>query len=216
MTRHSRIAIVLVCLIAAGSCTRRQPLPPPLPPQPPPPQHLFVLLPDAPGKANAAKVTNSAGSQELTAPNTVVRVRNSTTAPLAAEPIDAAAIRQTFGDALDALPAEEISFVFYFAPGTTALVAESEALLPELLRVARERRSTLISVTGHTDTTGVSRGANQELGLSRAAALVERLRAIGIAPESMLVRSHGQDDPLIATPPNTDEPRNRRVEVIVR
>jgi outer membrane protein OmpA-like peptidoglycan-associated protein len=143
-------------------------------------------------------------------------VRSNNSAPSAAAPIDPAEVKRIFGETLGRVPAEEVTFLFYFNEGTTVLTAESEALFPRLLEVAAERKATLISVTGHTDTTGVSRDSNQRLGMARAEAVATRLRAIGVKPETLLIRSHGQDDLLVPTPPKTAEQKNRRVEVIIR
>ena len=214
MRRRPLAVLALGLLLTAVSC-RRASAPAPAPP-PPEPLQWFVLLEEAPGKANGATVTNTAGSQALTTPLTVVKVLNASTAPLPAAPITPEEIKRVFGEAQNALPAEELTFLFYFNEGTTVLTAQSEASLPALLRAVQERGSTLISVTGHTDSTGTSRAANQRLGLARAEAVAARLRSIGVATESLLIRSHGQDEMLVPTPPNTAEARNRRVEVIVR
>ena len=194
------LACALVALIACAP--KKIAAPPPLPPLPPP--SIFVLLPDDRGQIGIVMVANPAGTRELVAPYT------------GPQPIDPLTVRQLFGAALAALPAGELAFNLYFTLGATNLAPESEAMLPVLLQAVRDRRSTLITVTGHTDTTGTSREANFQLGLQRAAAVADRLRAIGVDSQSLIVRSHGQDDLLVPTPANTPQPQNRRVEVIVR
>ena len=206
------LACALVALIACAP--KKIAAPPPLPPLPPP--SIFVLLPDDRGQTGIVMVANPAGTRELVAPYTALRVPNNATVPIGPQPIDPLTVRQLFGAALDALPAGELAFNLYFTLGATNLAPESEAMLPALLQAVRDRRSTLITVTGHTDTTGTSREANFHLGLQRAAAVAGRLRAIGVDSQSLIVRSHGQDDLLVPTPANTPQPRNRRVEVIVR
>lgn len=209
--------LTAICLVALASCgAKRIPAPPPLPAPPAPPRGLVVLLPEEGGRTGVVTVSNRAGAVEMTVGNTRVALVDANTAPGAPAPIEPAEIRRIFGAALDALPPPELVFNLYFRLGTTALSAESEAALPALLQALRDRKSTLLTVTGHTDSTGTSRESNYRLGLDRANAVAQRLRAIGVDPLSLLVRSHGQDEPLVATPPNTDEPRNRRVEVIVR
>ncbi len=218
--RRRTIRILVVCAILALAACRKpapapQPPPPAPPPPPPPPQSLFVLLPEQPGRANGATVTNQAGSQELSTPNTVVRVARADTPPAPAAPIDPAEVRRIFGSAIDVLPAEQLSFNLYFDVNTANLTAASQAELPAVLQAIRDRKSTLISVTGHTDTTGTREG-NLTLSLQRAEAIAAQLRAIGVTPEKIFVGSHGQDDPLVASGPNQNVPQNRRVEVIVR
>jgi outer membrane protein OmpA-like peptidoglycan-associated protein len=206
------LGLALLATVACGP--KRIAAPPPL--FTPPPPSLFVLLPEDRGRPNAAIVTNPAGSRELVAEYTALRVANGSTAPSGPVPIDPAVVRQIFGAALDVLPGEELVFNLRFTLGTVNLSPESEAQIPSLLQAVRDRRSTILTVTGHTDTTGVSREANYQLGLDRANAVAERLRAAGADPQSIIVRSHGQDDLLVATPANTPQPENRRVEVIVR
>jgi outer membrane protein OmpA-like peptidoglycan-associated protein len=88
------------------------------------------------------------------------------------------------------------------------------ALMPAILRAVQERRSTDISVTGHTDRTG-STATNYALGLRRAERVAGVLRAQNVDAGSLFVASHGDADPLVKTLPGVAEQRNRRVEVIV-
>jgi outer membrane protein OmpA-like peptidoglycan-associated protein len=216
MTRLGRSCLAISLLVLAACGPKRIASPPPLPAPAAAPPSIVALLPEAGGRVGAVTVTNRAGTVELTVANTRVLLVDANTAPGAPAPIEPAEIRRLFGAALDALPPEEIVFNLYFRLGTTALAVESESVLPALLAAVRERKSTLLTVTGHTDSTGTSRDANYRLGLDRANAVGGRLRAIGVDAASIVIRSHGQDDPLVPTPVNTAEPRNRRVEVIVR
>ena len=72
-----------------------------------------------------------------------------------------------------------------------------------------------VIVIGHTDTTGGA-AANLALGLKRAATVRQLLIDTGIEAELVEINSHGEGNPLIRTPDNTPEPRNRRVEIAVR
>jgi outer membrane protein OmpA-like peptidoglycan-associated protein len=92
---------------------------------------------------------------------------------------------------------------------------KSQVLLPNIFKAIQERHSTDIEVIGHTDTTGTSE-FNQELGLKRAQAVAETLRSMGMNTANMSVASHGDRDLLVQTPKGVPEPKNRRVEVIVR
>jgi tetratricopeptide (TPR) repeat protein len=70
-------------------------------------------------------------------------------------------------------------------------------------------------VVGHTDRTGSRRG-NMRLSTRRARTVAGLLAGRGVDPGILQVTSHGEENPLIPTPDNVPEPRNRRVEVIVR
>ncbi len=57
------------------------------------------------------------------------------------------------------------------------------------------------------------------MGLLRAQRVADLLRARGVERLGILelqVRSHGERDLLVTTPDATAEPRNRRVEVLLR
>ena len=106
-------------------------------------------------------------------------------------------------------------YLLYFQTGGLELTEESRALLPQIVDDVRTRPAADVSVIGHTDTVG-SADANEALGLKRAQGMADLLLEQGLKPFALSVESHGESDLLIPTPDETDEPRNRRVEVSVR
>ncbi len=159
-------------------------------------------------------VSNSGGTQEITLVNQAVRVERADVAPTAPFPIDQATVRRLFGAALDAIPDPEARFVLYFDEASDTLNTQAQAMMPEILRVIRERRSTDVSVTGHTDRTGTPT-SNYALGLRRAERVAAVLRGEGVDASSIFVTSHGESDQIKKTGPGVAEQLNRRVEVIV-
>ncbi len=135
-------------------------------------------------------------------------------APTAPFPIDQPTVRRLFGAALDVIPEPQIRFILYFDEASDTINTQSQAILPEILRAIEARRSTDISVTGHTDRTGPPAG-NYALGLRRAERVAAVLRGQGVDATSIFVTSHGESDPLVKTDRGVAEQRNRRVEVIV-
>lgn len=111
------------------------------------------------------------------------------------------------------LPAEV--FRLYFATRAAKLAPESERVVDEILEAVNRRPAPDVSIIGHTDTVGDD-AANERLGLERAQWVERMLRKRGLRAVEVTVASHGERDPLVATPDAIDEPRNRRVEVIVR
>jgi outer membrane protein OmpA-like peptidoglycan-associated protein len=203
-------------LLFSGGCAKKPvSSPPAAPPPPEAKQNLVVLLPDPEGKSNAIRVTNQAGTQTLDQPYEAVRVERSDAAPSAPFAMDAAEVKRIFGTALDTIPASEISFLLYFGEGSEVLVAESRAEIPSILSAIRERRSTAITVIGHTDTTADPQ-FNYKLGLRRAEAVAAILRDAGVTAADLFVTSHGETDLAVKTRRGVAERRNRRVEVIVR
>ena len=207
-----RIGGVPLILFAAGCASKHVPQ---ASAPPPAKQNVFVLLPDPEGKPGGIVVSNSAGAQSLVQPYQAVRVERSDLSPSPPFAIDQADAQRLFGAALDVLPAREAQFTLYFREGTDVLTPESEAQLPAILNTVRERRSTAVSVTGHTDTTGDPE-SNFQLGMKRAQRVAGILISHGLDPAHVFVASHGEANLAVKTPRGVAEQRNRRVEVIVR
>jgi len=200
-------------LLAAGCAQKRTAAPPPA--VPPAKQSVIVLLDQPEGKPSGIVVKNAGGAQELSQPYQAVHVERADLAPSPPFLMDQAEVRRLFGAVLDVLPSPEALFILHFDEGRDVLATESEAEIPLILRAIQERHSTAITVTGHTDTTATSQ-FNYELGLRRAQRVRDTLEAQGVAASDLFVESHGDTDLLVKTPRGIEEPRNRRVEVIVR
>ena len=214
MRRLSLPLLLMAGLLAVGAgCTRKKAAQ--VPPPPVPKQNIIVLLHHENGSTGGIRVTNSAGTQDLNQAYMAVRVENATTAPTAPFPMDQATVNRLFGDVLNRLPPAEQHFVLYMETGTDTLTPESEPVVTELLKSIQDRHSTDITVTGHTDTTGDSK-SNYQLGLRRAQRIADLLLARGVNPADLSVTSHGDADLLVKTGRGVTEPRNRRVEVVVR
>lgn len=215
-TKWFQIAALPLILLATA-CTPKRVAAPPAPPVPKP--NVFVLLPDPGGKPSGIVVKNPAGAQDLSQAYHAIRVERIDVAPGPPFTLDQPEVRRLFGAALDVLPAPEVLFTLHFDQGRDVLNAESEARLPAVLNAVqnaiRERRSTAIAVTGHTDTTADGQ-FNYQLGLRRAQRVAGILVAQGVDTSTLFVSSHGYADLLVETPHGVAEARNRRVEVIVR
>jgi outer membrane protein OmpA-like peptidoglycan-associated protein len=208
--RPRRAVLSLALVVAAAGCGS----PPPVV-TPTPPRDLIVLAPHPEGAPlGAAVVTASGAAVDLTAAGAAVTVAAGQTppAPVILPPDEIARI---FGDALGALPPPARRFVLYFELGNDTLTAESQAQVPAILALVAERGQPDVAIIGHTDTTGTA-AANVTLGLRRATLVRDRLVAAGLDGGLIEVASHGESNPLEPTPDNTEQARNRRVEVTVR
>jgi outer membrane protein OmpA-like peptidoglycan-associated protein len=202
------------CLILSAGCSKPKPAPaPPPPPATKPVENLIVLLPEG-GRTGQITVSNAGGSQDLDQPYGAVRIASNTSAP-SPFVMDRSEADRIFGPTLAVLPTAIANFTLLFEENSDQLTAESRALLPKIIDAIRERRSTDITVTGHTDTTDTS-DANYRMGLRRAEGIAELLRGMGVERQNLFVASHGESDPAVKTADSVREPRNRRVEVIVR
>jgi len=179
------------------------------------PKNVFLLLPNQDGSTGAITVENKAGSQVVSRPNDASYVKDAATAPTGPATMEKPDIDKVFGDALRAQPEPPLMFILYFDTGKDALTDESKKVLDSILPAIKSRRSTSISIVGHTDRVG-RREDNFRLGFDRAGKTRDFLVESGIDASSVEVFSHGEDNPLIKTEDEVPEPRNRRVEVTVR
>jgi len=174
-----------------------------------------VLVPDPDGRIGTAEVVTEGGSRRLEKANDMTVVSGRKNAPSPVVPADPAYISSTFGEALAAEPSPPEKFVLFFEPSGTALVPESREALFAIAAAVRRRNAVRIGISGHTDAVG-SAAHNNALSRDRAEAVRAELERMGVDPATMAVTSHGKGNPLVPTPDGIPEPRNRRVEVIVR
>ena len=194
------LLVLLVLLIISGCATVKD---------------TVVLVHDADGKVGKLTVTTKGGAQTLTVANTMVEVTGVEKSPSDPKRIDQSQIDLQFNDSMKALPAAPVSFILYFLNDSSEMTAESQSNIPEILSLVNKRAFYEISIVGHTDTTGED---DYDMGLSAARAEVVRqtLLSRGIRDGLIDLRYYGKRDPLIPTGDNVREPRNRRVEVIVK
>jgi outer membrane protein OmpA-like peptidoglycan-associated protein len=194
------LLVLLVLLIISGCATVKD---------------TVVLVHDADGRVGKLTVTTEGGTQTLAVANTMVVVTGSEKNPSDPKKVDQSRIDSLFTDSIKALPTEPVSLLFYFLNDSTELTAESKSHIPEVLSLINKREFYEISIIGHTDTTG-SDEYNMRLSSARAESVRETLLSGGLRSDRIELRYHGKRDPIIPTGDNVREPRNRRVEVIVK
>ena len=124
-------------------------------------------------------------------------------------------IRAQFGPVLRALPARPAAFVLYFVSGTDELTEASRAELAKILEELKRRPVPDVAVIAHTDSVG-DHQSNDRLSAQRAERVKGFLVGVGIPAGRIQTSGRGEREPLVATADNTDEERNRRVEISVR
>ena len=180
-----------------------------------PGETLVVLLPDpGSGTVGRGSVASTSAAVEL------ATARDSTIVPVGGAPgpvtsLSDSEVQRIFGGALSALPPAPERFTLFFRFESDELTDDSRALLPQILQTVRTRTGPEVAVVGHTDTTGTA-ASNFELGLKRAAAVRALLVEAGLDAALVEVTSHGEGEPLVSTPDDVAEPRNRRVEISIR
>ena len=175
---------------------------------------LVALAPDPDGKTGSITVGNEAGSVAIDTPYQATTIRDVKEQPAAPVDLGKEALDRIFSETLSIQPKRPLHFLLYFDKDTT-LISDSTKLLSDIIVAIRERNSTDILVVGHTDTVG-SKEYNTALSSSRATAVKDLLVGLGAEANSIRTTSHGKENLLIPTGDNINEPRNRRVEVVVR
>jgi outer membrane protein OmpA-like peptidoglycan-associated protein len=194
-----QILTLLTCLLIAG-CV---------------PKSTFVLLPDPNGHVGKIVVTNSQGTQQLNQARQSVVIKGKANTPGKVKLMKEAKIHSLFGKALDIQPLPPLKFLLFFEPESYQPKTESASEIPKIMLAIKDRESMDISVNGHTDLKGEV-DYNYELSFRRAKQVQKILEKEGVDPSLITTTSHGQNNPLVSTADNVPEPRNRRVEVIVR
>ena len=179
------------------------------------PASAVVLLPDADGSVGAIEVSNAGVTQTLSEANQGSELKGPGEAPGETFTARQEDIDRIFGRAMAAVPAPVVRLILYFKTGGTELTDESRRKLPELLEILKRRVAPEVDVVGHTDRVG-SNAFNVRLSRKRAELVRDQVIAIGVEPSQVRATSHGEINPLVPTADEVPEPRNRRVEIVVR
>jgi len=177
------------------------------------PREHFSVLPDRDGNVGQMVVTPRQGAP-LTLDKTSMNasVRSGEAAPAK---MSEAQVRDMYKEALDAQPMAPVHFLLYFVEGGDTLTAESQRELEKILAEIKKRPAPDLIVVGHTDRVG-SIADNDRLALRRAEKVRTQLVAQGLAEENISASGRGEREPLVPTADEVAEPRNRRVEILVR
>jgi outer membrane protein OmpA-like peptidoglycan-associated protein len=199
--------------LVAAACARPAP-PPPVARTPPPTRSdLYVIVPDSDGRTGSVAVTTPAAEAVLSTPYAAARIgdRNRIETGVSSEE----EVRRVFAEALAAQPPRPMSFAIYFVEGGDELTPESGQVLQQVFAEIGRRPDFEITVIGHTDRVG-SVPFNDALSLRRAERVRAELTRLGVASGRIEVAGRGEREPLVPTEDEVVEPRNRRVEIIVR
>lgn len=175
-----------------------------------PSKEWYVVMPSKDGHRGSIVVNRDGTETVLEGPYR--STRSGTTGAFTA---DEREVAQTFGAALRAMPPRPATFTLHFVNGRDDFTRDSRAQFPAIAAEMTRRPAPQITIIGHTDTTG-SHAHNDALSLRRAERMRAELIKLGIDASRMTMQARGKREPLVPTPDNRPEPRNRRVEVEVR
>ena len=173
-----------------------------------------MLLPGEDGQVGAVAIAEPQRTSLLATPlgaakiDTRGRVRHGT--------ITQEEVNRTFAHALATQPPKSLKFILYFLENSTEITSESHADLADLLVEVARHQAVEVEITGHTDHLGQA-ATNDPLSQERAEAMRNLLAQSGLQANFIRTVGRGDREPLIPPQPGQkSEPRNRRVEVIVR
>ena len=177
----------------------------------PPSRDTVVLLPEKDGRKTAVIVNN--GGKQVTLDQPYAAAHTDTGVQgYNASPTD---VQAAFGAALAAQPPRPLSFQLYFIEGGDVFTEETRRTVEQIFAAIAKRPAPEIAVVGHTDRVG-SDQSNDALSLRRAELVRRELLGRGIAADNIQASGRGEREPLVPTADGVSEPRNRRVEIIVR
>jgi outer membrane protein OmpA-like peptidoglycan-associated protein len=171
-----------------------------------------VLLPEKDGKETAVVVQQKDGQMVLTEPYAAANLTNTGPRAYKTNPQEVEAL---FGAALAAQPSRPIRFTVQFIESKDELTEDSKVALDAIFAEIAKRPVPDVLVVGHTDSVG-SDQYNDALSRQRADVIRTGLIKSGIAPENIVAVGRGKREQAVPTADGVAEPRNRRVDIIVR
>ena len=189
------VSLVMSCVLVAGCASG-----------------TIVLLPEKDGRPTAVVVKEGDTELVLDQPYAAATVMPLRPRAYRSTP---QAVEAQFGAALAAQPARAAAFTLYFVQGSDELTDESKQDVDRVLAEIARRPVPDVLVIGHTDAVG-SDPTNDALGQQRADSMRAALIARGLAPENVRAISRGKRALAVPTADGVAEPRNRRVEILVR
>ena len=189
---------VLILVVAACGCALQN--------------ERIVLLPSQDGHPAAVVVKQGDRQVVLDRPYSATQLTPADPWPYRASETEVSA---GFGEALAAQPSRSVSFTLYFVEGSDELTEDSKRTLESVFADLRQRPVPDVLVVGHTDAVG-SNAFNDDLARKRADVVKSMLVGRGVPAEDVVAIGRGKRELLVPTADGVAEPRNRRVEIVVR
>jgi OOP family OmpA-OmpF porin len=195
--RVRRVACAL-CALAMAACAA--------------PRESVVLLPSPSGEVTAVSVTRGSEQVLLTQPYAAARIGRG---GVDAYQTNAQEVQGRYGTALAAQPLPPTQFTLFFVDGKDELTDESKRIVDSVFAEIARRPVADVMVIGHTDTVGTD-AVNDALSRQRAEVVRSAFVARGLAVDKVVTVGRGKRELAVPTADGVSEPRNRRVEILVR
>ncbi|WP_345986175.1 OmpA family protein [Sulfurimonas sp. HSL-1656] len=179
------------------------------------PSGTEVVLLDNNSSRNTIIVTTEGGSVTIDTPYEGTTLESSSEAPTAPVTVSDVALTADDADTFAAVPPPPLTLTVYFENNSADLTPKSHRDLVMILPLLRELSPLHVAITGYTDTTG-SASYNLSLSEKRASALRTMLEQQHVAMLRCQTDGLGEYLLQVQTPDETNEPKNRRVEMTFR
>jgi len=176
------------------------------------PNETIVLLPNPAGQETAVTVTRGERQVVLSQPYAGARLSRSGAEVF---PSNAQEVQAMYGAALAAQPLPPAQFTLFFVENRDELTDESKRIVDSVFAEIARRPIPDVIIIGHTDTVG-NDAANDALSRQRAEVVRAAFSARGLAADKVVAIGRGKREPAVPTGDGVAEPRNRRVEILVR
>jgi outer membrane protein OmpA-like peptidoglycan-associated protein len=196
MTRHACWAVVAAALVAGCAA----------------PKETIVLLPNPAGMETAVTVTQGERQVVLAQPYAGARLSRGGAEAFAS---NAQEVQVRYGAALAAQPLPPAQFTLFFIEGKDEFTDDSKRIVDSVFAEIAKRPVADVIVIGHTDTVGTD-AANDLLSRQRADVVRAAFAARGLAADKVVAIGRGKRELAVPTGDGVAEPRNRRVEILVR
>lgn len=193
-----RVCIVVLCAFLTSCCSKT----------------TLVLLPDDDGSTGEVVMQTDGGELALDTPYAYTEVQSSSSVPKEKK-MEEEKFTKKWGNLAEKEAVEPQSFILNFHLGSTKLTTQSVALFPEVIAAISQDEPVEVDIIGHSDAVG-DQNYNYRLSLRRAKTVHAMLMDKAPWIERVKIESFGENDPLIPTADNVPEPRNRRVEILIR
>ena len=108
-----------------------------------------------------------------------------------------------------------VSYMVFFPLGSTQLSSDDQNALAQAAQVYKTKPNARVAVTGYADTVG-SPDLNMTLSQRRADIVKDVLVKNGVPASAVTTAASGDTGLLVETGPQTNQPKNRRVVVVIQ
>ena len=112
-------------------------------------------------------------------------------------------------------PQAPVSYMVFFELGSTKLSDQDQNTVAQAAQVYKTRANATVTVTGYADTIG-SPSANMALSQQRANVVKGLLVNGGVPAAAISTAASGDTGLLVDTGPQTNQPKNRRVAIVIQ